>query len=289
MTLSLLLPTVATVATLLAGAGVAIAQPLAPLAQSNPSTNTTRTDLLQYDLRIDVPLTVVGALGWVASEALKSQLAPKACRWCDLNAFDRWGRDTFRLSNGQPSSIASDVIAFGLTPLAAFGLDLVAAGREGRYREFLVDGLLMAESLACAADLTQIAKYAAARERPFVHALPTTAKSKTATPADNNASFWSGHTDLAFALATAAGTVATLRGYRLALLIWGLGVSFAVVTGYLRVAADQHYLSDVITGSVVGSAVGVAVPLVHSPRVRRALRGGAPTVAGAGLAINWRW
>ena len=44
----------------------------------------------------------------------------------------------------------------------------------------------------------------------------------------------------------------------------GLGV--AAVTGWLRIAADKHYATDVALGAGLGAGVGVAVPLLlHAP------------------------
>jgi hypothetical protein len=79
-------------------------------------------------------------------------------------------------------------------------------------------------------------------------------------------SFYSGHTTEAVSLAVAAGTVASLRGYRLAPLVWGTSLPVALVTGYLRIAADRHYFTDVLVGAVAGAAVGFLVPyLFHRP------------------------
>ncbi|MDB4987793.1 MAG: hypothetical protein JWN04_2971, partial [Myxococcaceae bacterium] len=47
-------------------------------------------------------------------------------------------------------------------------------------------------------------------------------------------------------------------------LIWALGVPLAALTGYLRLAADKHYFTDVLTGALVGSAVGFLVPWLHT-------------------------
>jgi membrane-associated phospholipid phosphatase len=45
----------------------------------------------------------------------------------------------------------------------------------------------------------------------------------------------------------------------------------ATGVGYLRIAADKHYFSDVMTGAIVGSAIGIGVPLLfHSPRAEAA-------------------
>ena len=123
--------------------------------------------------------------------------------------------------------------------------------------------------------MNQVVKFIVGRERPFVHALPEADKPHTARPSDNNLSFFSGHTTMAFAMAASAGTVASMRRYRLAPWIWAVGIAVATVTGYLRIAADVHYASDVLTGAVVGSLAGFAVPyLFHGPR-RVACRAGA--------------
>ena len=100
---------------------------------------------------------------------------------------------------------------------------------------------------------------------PFVHFLPrapNAIRALTDSPSDDNTSFFSGHTTLGFALATSAGTVTTLRGYRLAPLVWGAGLTMATTIGYLRIASDKHYFSDVMTAAVVGSVIGVGVPLL---------------------------
>jgi membrane-associated phospholipid phosphatase len=39
----------------------------------------------------------------------------------------------------------------------------------------------------------------------------------------------------------------------------GIGLTAAVATGWLRVAADQHWATDVIGGAVVGTAAGYGI------------------------------
>ncbi|HSO33467.1 MAG TPA: phosphatase PAP2 family protein, partial [Labilithrix sp.] len=56
------------------------------------------------------------------------------------------------------------------------------------------------------------------------------------------------------------------RGYRLMPLVWATLMPLAVATGYLRIAGDKHYLSDVLTGAILGAAVGVALPLLFHGR-----------------------
>lgn len=244
---------------------------------------------LRYDLRVDLPVTVTGGVAWVGSELLKAQLAPLACRWCGVDGLDSSVRGALRWSNTGAADVTSSVVAFSVVPVAALGLDALAASREGHLENAWVDALVMVEATVVASDVNQATKFAAARERPFVHALPASMRGGTSQPADNNLSFFSGHTTETFALAASSGTVATLRRYRLAPLIWASGLLLATATGYLRIAADRHYLTDVLVGALAGGGVGTALPLLlHSPATARGATAGLavrPYVAGTSLGV----
>jgi membrane-associated phospholipid phosphatase len=161
----------------------------------------------------------------------------------------------------------SNITGFLVMPAAAVGLDALAAAHEGALGRVGEDSLLMAEAWVVAAGATQLTKMLVGRERPFVHALPPEQKLRTAQPSDNNLSFFSGHTSSVFALTAAAGTIGTMRGYRWAPLAWGAGGAVAVTTGYLRIAADKHWLTDVLVGAVVGAGIGFAVPFFFHAQV----------------------
>jgi len=253
---------------------------------------------LRYDLRVDVPVTAAALAGWIVSEALKSRLAPASCHWCAVNKFDAAARQSLRWHSTGTADTLSSVTVYALAPLAASGLYVLAAGHESAWRDFprrdlLIDGVLVVEATALAMDLSEVMKLSVGRERPFVHVLPAGEKRRTADPADNNTSFLSGHVTLAFALASAAGTLAFLRRYRWAGWVLGAGLVVATTTAYLRVAADRHYLSDVMTSATVGSAVGFGVPWFwhrRPPDTRgsgvRLLPLAAPR-GGAGMSVLW--
>ncbi|HEY3352961.1 MAG TPA: phosphatase PAP2 family protein [Polyangia bacterium] len=216
---------------------------------------------LTVDWRIDGPVTGVLAVTLVATEYRIASLAPAACHWCQSNAFDRAGRDLRWGAIGTADALS--YVTLFLTPavtVALLGLDAYPAGGLRRWAD---DTLIAAEATALAGVLTQAVKLAAGRQRPFVRALPPADRAHTSDPADNNLSFFSGHASLAFAAATSVGTVATLRRYRLAPYVWAAGLTLAALTAYLRVAADKHYATDVLTGAAVGAAVGWAVPYLH--------------------------
>lgn len=228
---------------------------------SYDSVDEAESKELRYNLVYDLAAIGVSGAGFLATEVFKDDLAPGKCRWCGVNSFDGWGHNNLKWSNTGAAGTVSDVMAFGLAPMVSFGLDALASHMDGDLNNFGVDALVIAESAAVSLLFTQIIKFSVGRERPEAH------YGGVSNPKPSeNLSFYSGHTDLAFALAVSSGTVATMRGYRLAPYIWGAGMAVAATTGYLRIAADKHYITDVIGGAVIGSAFGFGIPyLFHRP------------------------
>jgi membrane-associated phospholipid phosphatase len=221
---------------------------------------------LVWNPAIDLTVTGVGAAAWIAGEWFQPTLAPASCHWCEVDALDDAVREKLLWTHPATADTLSDVTGFALAPLAAIGLDVLAASHDGSLRNWAEDGAIVFEATAIATGVHILTKILVGRERPFVHALAPETKSRTPRPSDNNLSFFSGHTTGTFALAASAGTVATMRGYRWAPLVWGVGGAFAVTTGYLRIAADKHWLTDVVVGMLVGAGIGIGVPyLFHRP------------------------
>jgi membrane-associated phospholipid phosphatase len=246
----------------------------------------------------DLAVTATGGAVWLASELYgKRALAPLNCNWCDLdtsgayrlNGFDRFGLGAAWSNQNQATAAKiSDMLAYVALPASMVGLDALVAHQDGALSRAPNDLLIMAEAVAMAGIVNQTVKFAVRRERPFVHALDPSQQALTGDPNDNNLSFYSGHTSMTFSLATAAGTVASLRGYKYAWVVWAVGMPMAAATGYLRMAADKHYLSDVLVGAVVGSAFGAGVPLLLHSRIGRLQVGSVdmrvtPSANGVGL------
>jgi membrane-associated phospholipid phosphatase len=199
-----------------------------------------------------------------------------------LNGLDSWARDQLKWSNTGTANTMSFATAYLLSPLVGLGLNAFAAGHDHHLSNFYTDGWLIAEATLVAANLSQFTKFAVGRERPFVHDLSPAEKSNTAQPTDNNLSFFSGHTTVAFAIAASSGTLASLRGYRAAPLVWAVAMPVACISSYLRIAADRHYLTDVLVGAVVGTGVGVAIPWLLHPRI-----GSVPVQASLSLGSSY--
>lgn len=171
---------------------------------------------------------------------------PPPCAPCDRATvpwFDRWviaePRDTW--------AAGSTLLVAGIGVLA--GWDFVDDGpaRTG-------DLAALGESAAIAVGVTELVKAIAARNRPVLY----TARAQEAEAVlDAQRSWPSGHTAVAFALATSYALSVSREGgpawRRWAALIAAAGV------GSLRVAAARHFPSDVVGGAAVGvlSAVGI--------------------------------
>jgi membrane-associated phospholipid phosphatase len=228
---------------------------------------------LEMNLPLDISITAAGTVIWLGTELSAGKLASTNCRWCDrnsdgkddLNGFDASIRRHLRWSNTSSANTLSSVFSFGLAPLAGSGVAALIAAHDDRLDEIPEDLLIVAEAAVITMDVAQGAKFGFARERPDVHARSAADREAHASTSDN-LSFFSGHASLAFSLATSAGTVASMRGHRLAPLMWIAGLSFATTGAYLRIAADRHYATDVLTGAAVGSAIGFSVPyFAHRP------------------------
>jgi membrane-associated phospholipid phosphatase len=269
------------------------AEPVAEIERPAPPKAPIHPTPMPYDLPLDISVTAGAGILWVTLELLKPELATP-CHWCDrnaqgestLNAFDQAVRTAFKWNDTKTADALSTVFSFALAPGAGIAVGAAIAGHDHRIGELPAGLLVVAESAMLAMDVNQITKYAVGRERPDVHAR-TPADRAGQRAGDDNLSFFSGHATLAFALSTSAGTIASMRSYRLAPLMWVAGMTFATAGSYLRIAADRHYATDVITGMVVGAAVGFSVPYFgHRPGTRGIRFGAMPVPEGAGIMAS---
>jgi membrane-associated phospholipid phosphatase len=247
---------------------------------------------LKWDPRIDFPVTGVLVTGWVVSEfAVKAQLAPDACHWCATNGFDTAVRKAFNptltpSSNGlRGAATASDVLAFVGVPLVVAGLDALGAKDAPDFlKTWGVDLLLMLEATFSALAVNQTVKFSVGRARPYTVDAPAELLAMAKDPHDHNLSFFSGHTTFTVGLSVSAGVIGLLRGYRFAWLTWAVAVPMALTTATLRMAADKHWMSDVLVGAAIGSAFSIAIPLVFHGREGGPVVRVTPTGQGISLA-----
>jgi membrane-associated phospholipid phosphatase len=130
--------------------------------------------------------------------------------------------------------------------------------------------VLYGQSLLLAEACVQLLKPAADRARPFTY-LPASERpsdgSYDVTTRDAFVSMPSGHSALGFAAAAYAATDNLLArpgaGTAEHVAVASVGALLAGFTGSLRVRADQHFPTDAMVGSLIGTASGVSVPMLH--------------------------
>jgi membrane-associated phospholipid phosphatase len=226
---------------------------------------------LEYRASLDAPLTLAGVAGTLGPRLLTDETKAWSCKWCDrdghgrdtLNGLDAAARRHWRWSDREKAHSWSNV-TLGLSlvaPTAAF-----AAGREGFGDGFGGEMLIVLEAAALNMAVTQGTKYLFRRERPWAHFDDPPLEGQHKGSRESVVSFVSGHSSLAFALAVSTGSLASLRADPGREWVWATGLTCAAATAYLRVAADKHYLTDVLAGAVIGTAVGWAVPRLFDRR-----------------------
>jgi len=227
--------------------------------------------------------SAAGALYVVSETIAKPALAPDRCRWCSVDGLDDGVRRSLAWSDPRRAASISNLTGFVAAPVLVFGLTALAAssaaGDGERAGRIIDDALPIFETVVYSELVTQAVKFTFGRQRPEVHFRDPGA----AASQDSNLSWFSGHATLTFGLAVSAGVVAHRRGSALEPVIWATGLTLAATTAYLRIAADKHYLTDVLAGAVWGTATGILIPrLTHAlPRNLRVVPG-ARGVAVAG-------
>ncbi|UJR85682.1 phosphatase PAP2 family protein [Sandaracinus amylolyticus] len=197
-------------------------------------------------------------------------------QWRGGILFDDAVRDAFHLrspSDRQLASTASDALV-GTLVLAPVLVDAVLmAGLVRGDPELMGRMLLMnLQAHAVSFGLTTIFKKLVGRERPNARACREDPERQSSdplceSPPDPNASFFSGHTSLAFtsaALMCVQHSEIGLFGQEGDAVMCATGLALATSVGLLRIAADKHYASDVLVGALVGALSGWLVPwLLH--------------------------
>lgn len=120
------------------------------------------------------------------------------------------------------------------------------------------------ETIALAYGIKELCKSTVSRARPYMYF--ENAPEKYIKNGDWDDSFCSGHTTLSFA--SAAFTTFMFCKYlpesKLKIPAICTSYALAATTAALRLASGNHFVTDVIAGAAIGSAVGVLVPLLNT-------------------------
>jgi membrane-associated phospholipid phosphatase len=174
-----------------------------------------------------------------------------------INPLDRSA--TLRYSPG--ALTASHILAYGSMALPF----TLLAIREVRI-EWLYMGFMYAEVGLITFGVTEITKAASGRIRPLAY--NPAFDMETRMEAESRKSFFSGHTAnaAAFCFLTARIFADHSDSKVAKALVWTGAATIPAVTGFLRYWGGKHFPTDIITGYIVGGAIGYFVPYLHRKR-----------------------
>jgi membrane-associated phospholipid phosphatase len=181
----------------------------------------------------------------------------------DLNAFDR--NATYQNSKFARNNTGIVTMASFAVPAFLFTSSKVRSD----WRSF---SLMYLETFALTGAITNVAKNVVQRTRPYVYnpdyplyGYDDLDFDDKVDNQDANKSFFSSDVSLSFSLATMTSIVysdyypdSKLKPY-----VWGGTMAYATFVAYLRYASGWHFPTDIISGALVGSAIGWLVPYLH--------------------------
>ncbi|MBN1612488.1 MAG: phosphatase PAP2 family protein [Polyangiaceae bacterium] len=243
---------------------------------------------------VGLPEYIVTPVLFATAGAFGLGVVPEAKRaaWVGPILFDTPVREALEARSRSGRKLAnalSNVLLFGslAQPIVLDNLLVTLALRQApdvAWQMFVINS----EAYALALSLNAVTQRLAARERPYGQRCVNDGGEFPCDSPDRFRSFYSGHSATT---ATAAGLVCAHHTqldlyadpYADSAACAG-SVALALTTGMLRIAAEKHWASDVITGGLVGFASGYALPVLvyyrqFGTRAERHTPGSEPRVA----------
>jgi len=238
-------------------------------------------------LAVDATTMVLAAGGWASSQLALDRLVSPSCPCTSLGLLpvDRWlaGRRDDALA------LTADIsLGVGLVGFAAFAA-LDAHRTQHDWSEVGEDLVVVAESVLLSGAINQVVKLGVQRPRPMIYELGP--GDPALRVADNYLSFYSMHTSTAFSTATSVASVFARRHpnspWRWA--VASGAITFGAGIGLLRVFSGRHFPTDVLTGAVVGSVIGLVLPALHARPDALGVTVGAVGDGTTGVVVAGAW
>jgi membrane-associated phospholipid phosphatase len=190
---------------------------------------------------------------------------PTRCNWCQPSSFDVNARDFLKADDPRAIGFISHGVSLGAVPVLALVGSALPAQADHHWEHAAQDAWIMGNVFLVTTAIGNTVKKTVARQRPAFHFHVGNKTEARDYPSQEFLSFFSLDTAWAFSIAASGATLAYLRHYDSAPWLLGGGAILATTAGAMRISADMHWATDVMTGALVGTAVGVGLPLLlHS-------------------------
>ncbi len=213
-------------------------------------------DGLKVDLVTDGIILAGGMAAAVLSDQLLPPLPPP---WGSLGTPDIGSVNALDRALMYPYSHGLDLAGTVLMYSSVLAPGLFALVMDPG--DIFTMGIVYGQAVTYAFAVKNILNYLLPRDRPYMYK----GGASEVDSSEDDQSFPSGQTTVAFAAATAGVTIYAMSfpdsPYLIPFAIASYGM--AVITGSLRVAAGTHFVTDVVVGAALGSAVGYLVPFLH--------------------------
>jgi membrane-associated phospholipid phosphatase len=253
------------------------------LLAASPSVDAPRGSDSVYDVNpwIDGPVLVGTAASWpVLATAASSWIEPH----CPCPTSEVPGIDRVALGKHSPAADQASTVTLVLALAAPVVVDLLDVGFSAPLAE---DMTVYAEVLTISGTATELAKHVVQRPRPYVYG---STSASVLESKGSYTSFFSGHVSATVGALTALAMTQTFRHGSRAWWSWLVTALVGTSVAIERVAAGQHFPTDVLTAGLVGGATGLLLPWLHARRgpVAPALTL-TPVPGGALLVLHGEW
>jgi len=241
--------------------------PKPPASESPTAGRYYRPNQSPYRVmpELEVPLIFIAA---AVTTVPRMMVSEQGGPWCgldcdsdDINALDR-------LTVNQASQAwgdVSDYVMFSFMPLPyIFDLiDVAASDPHDGWRGYGSDFLVLLETMTASLCVNSLVAMVVRRPRPYVY--NDDVDDDFRLKGEATMSFYSGHTSVVFALATAYSRLFMLRHPESPLIVpvWLFTYASAAMVGVARVVSGSHFITDSVIGAATGIGLGLLIPWLH--------------------------
>lgn len=216
------------------------------------------------EFEIPITLTLFGGTGM--SRLFADEMAGPHCGLeCDVNNVNAFDRITMGNYHSWARPISDGLFFGGMTlPYAIDALDVATSNPTDGWEGYGKDVIVLMETMLLTLSVNNILDLAVKRPRPIAYDAEHFTDEERL---DSNTafSFPSGHTAAIFAMGTAYSRLYMQKhpDSPAVIPIWLISYGMGIGTGVTRILAQEHYITDVLGGAMLGVGFGLLVPWMH--------------------------